>query len=97
MKFINKFVEHYPDISVRQVTMRFAIKDCPPGITPPEKKSGRAFQFYLCPRLYAYLQADDKKRVRIGRNSWLTTKFSLSRNKNKGSLTKRARLSKWKI
>ena len=28
MKFINKFVEHYPDISVRQVTMRLAIKDC---------------------------------------------------------------------
>ena len=96
MKLINNFVEHYPDIRVRQVTMTFTIKDCPSGITPPEKKSGRAFQFYLCPRLYAYLQADDKKRLRIGRNSWLTTKFSLSRNKNKGSLTKRARISKFK-
>ena len=64
MKLINKFVEDYPDISVRQVTMRFTditTKDCPPGITPPEKKSGRAFQFYLRPKFYAYLTADDKK------------------------------------
>lgn len=63
MKVINKFVEDYPDISVRQVTFKFAeitTKDCPPGITPPEKKSGRAFQFYLRPRLYDRLPADDR-------------------------------------
>jgi hypothetical protein len=64
MKLINKFVEDYPDISVRQVTMKFTditTKDCPPGITPPEKKSGRAFQFYLRPKFYKYLSPEDKK------------------------------------
>jgi hypothetical protein len=63
MKIINKFVEDYPDVSVRQVTFKFAeitTKDCPPGITPPEKKSGRAFQFYLRPRLYYILSPEDR-------------------------------------
>merc|ERR1740124_1744980 len=36
-------------------------KDCPPGINPPEKKSGRAFQFYLRPKFYSYLRAEDHK------------------------------------
>ncbi|KAI2491920.1 Class II histone deacetylase complex subunits 2 and 3 [Fragilaria crotonensis] len=64
MKLINKFVEDYPDVSVRQVTMKFSdvtTKDCPPGVMPPEKKSGRAFQFYLRPKFYAYLGPDDSK------------------------------------
>jgi len=64
MKLINKFVEDFPDISVRQVTMKFTditTKDCPPGITPPEKKSGRAFQFYLRPKFYKHLGPEDTK------------------------------------
>jgi SWI/SNF-related matrix-associated actin-dependent regulator of chromatin subfamily A member 5 len=64
MKLINTFVEDYPDVSVRQVTMKFSdvtTKDCPPGVMPPEKKSGRAFQFYLRPKFYAYLGPDDSK------------------------------------
>jgi len=64
MKLINKFVEDYPDISVRQVTMKFTectTKDCPPGINPPEKKSGRAFQFYLRPKFYSLLKPEDHK------------------------------------
>jgi hypothetical protein len=63
MKVINKFVEDYPDVSVRQVTFKFSevtTKDCPPGITPPEKKSGRAFQFYLRPRLYIHLPVEER-------------------------------------
>ena len=62
MKLINKFVEDYPDISVRQVTLKFSevtTKDCPPGVAPPEKKSGRSFQFYLRPRFYDKLRAED--------------------------------------
>jgi hypothetical protein len=65
MKIINKFVEDYPDVSVRQVTFKFAeitTKECPPGITPPEKKTGRAFQFYLRPRLYYILSPDDRPK-----------------------------------
>jgi hypothetical protein len=36
-------------------------KDCPTGITPPEKRSGRAFQFYLRPKFYSYLRPEDRK------------------------------------
>ena len=64
MKLINKFVEDYPDISVRQVTLKFSdvtTKDCPAGIQPPEKKSGRAFQFYLRPKFYCVLRPEDMK------------------------------------
>uniref|UniRef100_A0A7S1V1Z3 Chromatin-remodeling complex ATPase chain n=1 Tax=Grammatophora oceanica TaxID=210454 RepID=A0A7S1V1Z3_9STRA len=63
MKLINKFVEDYPDISVRQVTIRFSeltTKNCPPGIAPPEKKSGRSFQFYLRPRHYDLLKPEQR-------------------------------------
>jgi SWI/SNF-related matrix-associated actin-dependent regulator of chromatin subfamily A member 5 len=64
MKLINTFVEDYPDVSVRQVTIKFSdvtTKDCPPGVTPPEKKGGRAFQFYLRPKFYKYLGPEDYK------------------------------------
>jgi len=63
MKVINTFVEDYPDVSVRQVTFKFSeitTKECPPGITPPEKRSGRAFQFYLRPRLYHILPVEER-------------------------------------
>jgi hypothetical protein len=63
MKLINTFVEEYPDISVRQVTMKFSditTKTLPSWIPPPEKKSGRSFMFYLRARHYHLLPENER-------------------------------------
>ena len=63
MKLINAFVEENPAISVRQVTLKFSditTRTMPACIPPPEKKSGRAFMFYLRPRFYKYLPEDER-------------------------------------
>jgi hypothetical protein len=63
MKLINTFVEEYPDISVRQVTMKFSditSKTLPSWIPPPEKKSGRSFMFYLRARFYHLLPENER-------------------------------------
>jgi SWI/SNF-related matrix-associated actin-dependent regulator of chromatin subfamily A member 5 len=62
MKLINHFAEDNPTVSVRQVTLRLGeitTKDLPGCIEPPEKKSGRAFMFYLRPRFYKHLSPDE--------------------------------------
>lgn len=63
MKLINKFAEDYPSISVRQVTMKFGeitTRDVPGCVSPPEKKSGRAFLFFLRPKFYHELPEDER-------------------------------------
>jgi hypothetical protein len=63
MKLINTFVEEHPDISVRQVTLKFSditMRTVPSWIPPPEKKSGRSFVFYLRPRFYHLLPENDR-------------------------------------
>lgn len=57
MQVIEEFAKETPSASIRQVTFKFGelvTKDCPPCITPVkrEKRSGRAFTFYLRPRFY---------------------------------------------
>jgi hypothetical protein len=63
MKLINQFAEEHPTVSVRQVTLKLGeitTKDLPGCVNAPEKKSGRAFMFYLRPRFYKYLPAEDR-------------------------------------
>lgn len=63
MKLINDFVEENQSVSVRQVTMKFAevsTKTRPECIPEPEKKSGRAFMFFLRPRFYHLLPEDER-------------------------------------
>jgi hypothetical protein len=60
---INQFVEDYPTISIRQVTMKLSeitTRERPPWIPEPEKKQGRAFMFYLRPRFYPLLPEDER-------------------------------------
>lgn len=57
---INQFVEEYPTISIRQVTMKMTEitqRERPAWVPEPERKQGqgRAFMFYLRPRFYRYL------------------------------------------
>lgn len=63
---INQFVDDYPTISARQVTLKFqeiCTKDRPPCV-PPEltpkkkKKMGRTFMFYLRPCFYKHLDPE---------------------------------------
>jgi len=66
MKLINKFVEDYPHISVRQVTLRFCDittrerPECVTEIKVPPKKVGRAFMFFLRPAFYKYLPESER-------------------------------------
>jgi hypothetical protein len=63
MKLINTFVEESPDISVRQVTMKFSditTRTLPSWMPPPEKKSGRSFVFYLRARFYHLLPENER-------------------------------------
>lgn len=63
MKLINTFVEEHPDISVRQVTMKFSditTRTLPSWVPPPEKKSGRSFVFYLRARFYHLLLENER-------------------------------------
>ncbi|GAX14112.1 SWI/SNF-related matrix-associated actin-dependent regulator of chromatin subfamily A member 5 [Fistulifera solaris] len=63
---INQFVEDYPTISARQVTLKFqeiCTKDrpkcVPPELTPKKKKKmGRTFMFYLRPCFYKHLDPE---------------------------------------
>ena len=66
VSIINQFVDDYPTISARQVTLKFTeicTKDRP-GCVPPEltpkkkKKMGRTFMFYLRPCFYRHLDPD---------------------------------------
>lgn len=60
---INQFVEDHPTISIRQVTIKLSeitTRDRPAWIPEPEKKQGRAFMFYLRPRFYKYLPANER-------------------------------------
>eukprot|EP00980_Cylindrotheca_fusiformis_P022389 scaffold9267_cov168-Cylindrotheca_fusiformis.AAC.1 len=65
MKLINQFAEENPTVSVRQVTLRLGeitTKDMPGCVVPKEKekKTGRAFMFYLRPRYYKHLPPEDR-------------------------------------
>jgi hypothetical protein len=62
MKLINTFVEEYPHISVRQVTIKFqevTTRTMPSWMPVPEKK-GRAFMFYLRGRFYPLLPENER-------------------------------------
>lgn len=63
MKLINEFVKDHPMTSIRQVTIKFSevvTKDLPACISPPEKRSGRAFNFYLRPMYYYMLPESER-------------------------------------
>jgi hypothetical protein len=65
MNLINQFAEEHPTVSVRQVTLKLGeitTKDMPGCVTAVEreKKVGRAFMFFLRPRFYKYLPADER-------------------------------------
>jgi len=63
MKLINEFVKDHPMTSIRQVTIKFSevvTKDLPACIPPPEKRSGRAFNFYLRPMYYYMLPESER-------------------------------------
>lgn len=67
MQTINEFVKDHPEASIRQVTFKFAdltTKDRPECIPVPEKPKGkgRAFTFYLRPRLYRMLPENDRPK-----------------------------------
>ena len=63
VEVINKFVEDYPTISARQVTLKFAdvcAREKPVCVSealvaPKKKKMGRTFMFYLRPCFYKHL------------------------------------------
>jgi hypothetical protein len=65
---INQFVEDYPTISARQVTLKFtevcarSRPECvsPETTTPKKKKMGRTFMFYLRPCFYQHLAPEDR-------------------------------------
>lgn len=66
MNVINRFVEDHPTISVRQVTMKLSeitTRTKPSCVVEPsdrEKKSGRAFMFYLRPCFYKHLPVAER-------------------------------------
>ena len=63
MKVINGFVKDHPKTSVRQVTLKFAelvTKEKPDCVETPEKKAGRAFNFFLRPKYYHLLPDDER-------------------------------------
>lgn len=67
---INQFVEDFPTISARQVTLRFsevcakARPECvpPEDLQPKKKKMGRTFMFYLRPCFYKHLKPEDRPK-----------------------------------
>lgn len=63
MKLITQFAEEHPTVSVRQVTLKLGeitTKEMPACVKPSDKKTGRAFMFYLRPRFYKYLPAEER-------------------------------------
>lgn len=63
MKLITQFAEEHPTVSVRQVTLKLGeitTKEMPACVKPSDKKTGRAFMFYLRPRFYKYLPPDER-------------------------------------
>lgn len=63
LNLINQFVDDYPTVSIRQVTIKMSevtTKDRPHWIPEPEKKQGRAFMFYLRPRFYPLLPEEER-------------------------------------
>lgn len=84
MKLINQFAEEHPTVSVRQVTLKLGeitTKEMPACVKPPDKKNGRAFMFYLRPRFYKFLPADERpegweKCAEIDERSWELEKQS---------------------
>ena len=91
MKLINQFAEEHPTVSVRQVTLKLGeitTKDMPPCVKPPEKKQGRAFMFYLRPRFYKHLPADERpegweRYAELDERAWEAERQA----KKKGGLT----------
>ena len=62
-KMIHKFLDDYPDVSNRQVNIKFTevtVKEPPKGLKLSIKKTGRAFHFYLRPRFYDKLPEEDR-------------------------------------
>ena len=62
-KLIDQFVEEHPTISARQVTIKFGeitTRDRPACVPEFERKSGRAFIFYLRPKFYKHLTPDHR-------------------------------------
>lgn len=62
---VNEFVEQFPTISARQVSLRLTeitSKDRPPCVpeAAPEKKKGPKFMFYLRPCCYKYLNEEQR-------------------------------------
>ena len=65
MQVITDFAKDHPETSVRQVTFKFAelvTKVLPACVPPPEKRFGRAVNFYLRPRFYHYLPAEQRPK-----------------------------------
>lgn len=63
MKVINDFARDHPSTSVRQVTFKFSevvTRILPECVPMPEKRFGRAVSFYLRPRFYHYLPAEER-------------------------------------
>jgi hypothetical protein len=65
MPTINAFVKDHPEVSIRQVTFKFAditTKDLPGCIPKPEKPKGkgRAFTFFLRPRFYHLIPENER-------------------------------------
>jgi len=55
--------KRHPETSVRQVTFKFAervSKTLPERVPPPEKRFGRAVSFFLRPRFYHFLLAEER-------------------------------------
>lgn len=73
VQLINQFVEDYPTISARQVTLKFAevcARNRPECVEPEsaqkKKKMGRTFMFYLRPCYYKHLNPEQRP------NDWET-------------------------
>eukprot|EP00978_Attheya_sp_CCMP212_P007132 scaffold16597_cov49-Attheya_sp.AAC.1 len=65
MDVITQFALDYPDTSLRQATFKFSeltTKFLPDCIPAPDKKGGRAFMFYLRPKYYNLLPADERPK-----------------------------------
>jgi len=64
MKVITDFVKDHPVTSIRQVTLKFSLlvtKKIPGCVSEIEKKSaGRVFSFYLRPKFYRLLSAEER-------------------------------------
>jgi hypothetical protein len=63
MQVITDFARENPSTSARQVTFKFSelvTRDLPKCVPPPEKRTGRAISFFLRPRFYHYLPANER-------------------------------------